>query len=600
MTLPSIDPAPPATRVRFAIVAAAMLMSVLLYLDRFCISFAGPLIKEDLSLSQEQMSWILGAFFLSYGLGQVPTGWLSDRYGPRRMLTLYILGWSLFTALTGLAVGFLLLILLRLGFGLAQAGAYPTAGTLLRAWVPFAERGRASGWVASGGRIGGAIAPTLTAYLIVLFVPVDRPSRFTESDLLDFGHLSYLLAQPQADAKTESLSQVVADGLPSKTREVVLLRGTQYARAVAWQEANGGSLSEHVSRFLSPPVAPEERTRVVLALNELLASQNLYDGAVFAEIALSDEARRLARLERQASKAELERLNRLLLEAAYPQDLRKLYVRGWRPVLVVYGLLGLVVAGLFWFHFRDRPKQHPWCNAAEADLIAGSAAAAASQPRAVGGAPIGKFLKSRTMWLTSISQAGTNLGWVFLVTWLPRYLDEVHQVPIEMRGWMAGIPLWIGWIGMLCGGVLTDRSVRRFGLRWGRALPMGLTRFAAMGAFLMCLLPVDRWFGPAAAPWVLTGAFALVAFSVDLGVPATWAFCQDVGGRHVGSVLGWGNMWGNLAAFISPWLLNRLFEVNQDWNLSFLACAVSFFISGLAGLGVDATRPIDLDEAVAA
>src|SRR5687768_13372595 len=104
------------TRVRYLVVGVAVLMSVLLYLDRFCISFAERLIKEDLGLSNAEISWILSAFFWSYALGQVPSGWFSDRFGARAMLAIYILVWSLFTALTGAAGGFLVLFLLRLGF----------------------------------------------------------------------------------------------------------------------------------------------------------------------------------------------------------------------------------------------------------------------------------------------------------------------------------------------------------------------------------------------------------------------------------------------------------------------------------------------------
>ncbi|MCA9070062.1 MAG: MFS transporter, partial [Planctomycetaceae bacterium] len=88
-----------------------------------------------------------------------------------------------------------------------------------------------------------------------------------------------------------------------------------------------------------------------------------------------------------------------------------------------------------------------------------------------------------------------------------------------------------------------------------------------------------------------TALFALVAFSTDLGSASTWAYKQDVGGRHIGSIHGWANMWGNLGATLSPLSLNAL--VNQaGWDAAFLACAGSFFIAGLATLGVDATIPI--------
>src|SRR5690606_25208019 len=70
------------------------------------------------------------------------------------------------TALTGLAAGFVLLMAARLLFGLAQAGCYPTAGSLVKRWIPLTRRGTASSLVAFGGRLGGAIAPALTAWLL--------------------------------------------------------------------------------------------------------------------------------------------------------------------------------------------------------------------------------------------------------------------------------------------------------------------------------------------------------------------------------------------------------------------------------------------------
>jgi nitrate/nitrite transporter NarK len=178
----------------------------------------------------------------------------------------------------------------------------------------------------------------------------------------------------------------------------------------------------------------------------------------------------------------------------------------------------------------------------------------------------------------------TNVAWVFLATWLPRYLDEVHEVEPTVRGWMAGTPIIIGWFGMLLGGWLTDRLVRVFGLRWGRGLPMSVSRFVAMAAYLICLLQPS--------PWIATAAFALVAFATDIGIGATWAFLQDVGGRHVGSVLGWTNMWGNFGAALSPWLLNWMIGDSRNWDAAFLTCAGAFLLSGLAALGVDARQRV--------
>ena len=128
---------PSVSYVRYRVIFACMLMSVLLYLDRFCISFAEIFIKDDLGLSDEQIGVVLSAFFFSYALFQVPSGWLSDRFGARTMLTVYILMWSLFTALTGFVTGFVMLLIFRLGFGIGQAGAYPTSANLVSKWMPW-------------------------------------------------------------------------------------------------------------------------------------------------------------------------------------------------------------------------------------------------------------------------------------------------------------------------------------------------------------------------------------------------------------------------------------------------------------------------------
>src|SRR5690606_23905514 len=86
--------------------------------------------------------------------------------------------------------------------------------------------------------------------------------------------------------------------------------------------------------------------------------------------------------------------------------------------------------------------------------------------------------------------------------------------------------------------------------------------------------------------------FSIVAFATDFGSPATWAFTQDVGGRYVGSVLGWGNMWGNLGAAVTPPFLIWIIGPSENWNYAFLACAGAFLLSGLFSLGINATIPI--------
>jgi nitrate/nitrite transporter NarK len=503
-------------------------------------------IKEDLNLANWQISWLFGSFFLTYALGQVPAGWMSDRYGARRMLALYILAWSLFTGLMGLAGSFAAVLTLRLGCGLSQAGAYPTGAGIISRWVPFTARATASAIVSLGGRIGGAAAPVLTALLLVAFVPVGTPSLLAPADVRDEAKLRELIAHPDSQSKAQQqLSPRLAALLPAEAE---------------W---------------------PDWLT----ALNDVLHRPDLYETLDIAAFPLESEAKRLAAQPAdQLTTQQLTRRNRLLLEAAYPEQIRKLYGLGWRPVIILYGLIGIVVAGAYWLGVRDRPAEHPACNSAEVELIRSSLPA--TMPSAQGPAdalPLLALVTNLSMWLNCGLQFLTNFGWIFLLSWMPRYLDEVFQVPIVERGLMVSVPMFAGLAALFVGGPMTDRLTSRIGVRWGRRLPILITRVTATLAFLACTL--------VGSAWAATIALAIVAVSVDLGIPAMWAFAQDVGGRNTSAVLGWGNMWGNFGAFVSPILLNYLITTYR-WDVTFYACAGAFALSALLTLGVDAATPI--------
>jgi sugar phosphate permease len=604
------------SRVRHFVVLACMLMAVLLYLDRFCVSIAQPYIKQDLGLSTFQIGFFFSAFFLTYALFQVPSGWMTDRYGSRVMLVVYVLAWSLFTAAMGLAYGFVMLIVMRAAYGLGQAGAYPTSASVISKWVPFTNRGTASSIVAFGGRIGGAIAPLLTAVLIVAFVPTDRSSLVTTDDLLNPGELAAGLAPPndgekdsRSDAKRHVWSLLSPDS-ETLVREIAS-RHRPVAKQIAALEKEAKSFQQQW-RFPSAreKFAAADKLRVRLSeseakqlaggLNEALQRSNFYAPEEFFTPApnvaafykdempldvAGDKLRARVNVGDSLSPDERLRLHRLLLEATLGSSLGKVYVSGWRPVMITYGLAGLLVAALIWVVLRDKPSQHPRCNLAEQTLIA---AGKPTTRDSAGRVPWGPLLKSGSMWANCISQVGTNIGWVFIVTWFPDYLDKVHHVKIVERGFMASVPLFVGWFGMLGGGRLTDYCVGKLGLKWGRRLPWGGSRFLAVAAFLACPL-LDF------SPWAVVVAMSVVAFATDLGSASGWAFCQDVGGKNVGSVLGWGNMFGNLGATVSPILLGWVQDA-WGYHVMFFVCAAAFVLAGACGLMIDATKAIVVED----
>jgi ACS family glucarate transporter-like MFS transporter len=156
----------PATRVRAKVLAFAFLLAAVTYLDRICISAAAPFIMDDLHLSVVQMSVVFSAFTLAYSLFEIPSGWLGDVRGPRRVLTRIVLWWSAFTMLTGAARGFLPLVAIRFLFGAGEAGAFPNIARSFSKWFPPRERGRANGVMFLGSRIGGMLSAPIALLLV--------------------------------------------------------------------------------------------------------------------------------------------------------------------------------------------------------------------------------------------------------------------------------------------------------------------------------------------------------------------------------------------------------------------------------------------------
>jgi len=154
------------TRQRYVLISILFFHSANTYMDRACIASAADYIIKDLSISKEMLGLILGIFAVGYALFQVPSGWIADRFGPRKALTIVVSVWSIFTALTGAARNAIQMLVLRFLFGVGEAGAFPGATQAFFRWLPVKERGIAHGINFSGSRLGAALSLFLMPWLI--------------------------------------------------------------------------------------------------------------------------------------------------------------------------------------------------------------------------------------------------------------------------------------------------------------------------------------------------------------------------------------------------------------------------------------------------
>jgi MFS transporter, ACS family, glucarate transporter len=439
----------PATSVRYRIIGLTVAMSVLLYLDRFCIGPVTSNIISDLSLDKSQFGWAIGLFFWSYALFQVPAGWLCDVFGSRKTLILYVVGWSAVTMCLGLANSLWMFLLLRILLGVAQAGAYPSAAGYIKKWIPVQGRARANSMVTMGGRSGGVIAFFFTPMLMLL---------------------------------------------------------------MAW--------------IFNIEISP------------------------------------------------------------------------WRAVFILYGLLGIIWAVFFWFQFRETPRQHSACNAAEVELIEQGIVSTATAPPAL---PFRALLTHPNVWLLSIAGFFVNIGWIFLVSWLTPYLTEVYGADLarqlgasddpaaiklaveSIKGQLTAVTGMAGVLGSITGGILADILLRKFGPIWGRRIPGIVSGTIAATIYIFSLYVHNVW--------LFVALMACIYFLTDLGLGALWATYQDFGGKYVASVLGFANMCGNLGAALFAIVIGYLADADL-WPVVFMLSSGSFLIVATVWFFVDPTHQL--------
>jgi MFS family permease len=159
------------------VVALLTLAAFINYVDRGNLATAGPLIRDQLGLSNTQLGLLLSAFFWSYAPGQLPAGWLAERVNARLVLACGLAVWGVATALTGLATGFIMLLVLRVTLGIGESVMYPASFKILAREALSSQLGRANGWMAAGqlsgpafGTLAGGLVMASLGWRVVFFV----------------------------------------------------------------------------------------------------------------------------------------------------------------------------------------------------------------------------------------------------------------------------------------------------------------------------------------------------------------------------------------------------------------------------------------------
>jgi DHA2 family multidrug resistance protein len=158
-------PAPDARQHTALVTIAVMLGTLLQVLDTTIVNVALPNMQGSLSASQDQISWVLTSYIVGAAIMTPPTGWLSGRFGRKRVYLVSMLGFLAASFLCGTATSLVEIVLLRVVQGLFGAAMVPISQAILLDSYPREKHGMAMAIFGMGIMLGPILGPVLGAYL---------------------------------------------------------------------------------------------------------------------------------------------------------------------------------------------------------------------------------------------------------------------------------------------------------------------------------------------------------------------------------------------------------------------------------------------------
>jgi MFS family permease len=255
----------------------------------------------------------------------------------------------------------------------------------------------------------------------------------------------------------------------------------------------------------------------------------------------------------------------------------------YRWVFLIFGLLGVTWAVLFYRWFRNHPQDHPGVNAGELAHIG------ATPQIGTHAMPWRKLLASRTVWMLWLQYFFFSYAWYFYITWFPTYLKEQFTSLTEMqRALFACIPLFFGGLGSILAGLLSarlDRTTRSIA-RTRRLL--GMIGMGSAGVMLVISILLHQ-------PLLSVLAVGLASLCSDLTMPGAWGACMDVGGPHTGALSGSMNMVGNAGGAVAPMVVPLVLAATQSWTVNIALFAAAYFLGAVCWAFIDSDERLHDD-----
>ncbi|HVA25586.1 MAG TPA: MFS transporter [Chloroflexota bacterium] len=253
---------------------------------------------------------------------------------------------------------------------------------------------------------------------------------------------------------------------------------------------------------------------------------------------------------------------------------------GWRQSFLVLAVVSLAWVSLWWWFYRDRPRDHWLTNPAEVEML--DREAEPLSPGAAARTPWGPLFRRMLPVTIADFCYGWSL-WVFL-TWIPTYLSDARHFNLKQLALYATLPLIAGVVGDTVGGISSD-------LLWRRGHP-GLARSGQVAVGLLLSLvfvaPAPFVSSPVTAVWLLSASF----FCLELTNAPLWALAMDIGHEFAGVGGGMMNTGFGVAGIISPLVFGVLVQWTGNWALPFVVSSVLLLIGAGVTRFIDPVTPL--------
>jgi ACS family hexuronate transporter-like MFS transporter len=248
----------------------------------------------------------------------------------------------------------------------------------------------------------------------------------------------------------------------------------------------------------------------------------------------------------------------------------------WRWPFVVLGVVGVLIALLWYAVVRDRPEQHPLVTDAELRHITTGPLSRAETESADEAVPtLRQYIRHRSVWSNALAFFGFSWILFMFLSWYPVFLVEKHGVDLEDLAWAGAIPWIAGAVGTALGGVLSDYLVRRTNSPFATRKWIAVVCLAAAALLLVPIAVVSSTGGAVA---LLTVALLLLYLS---NVQFFALVAAAVHASRLGSVTGFVHFCANCAAIIAPTVTGFLVQGVGSWGLAFGVAAALALIGAV-------------------